>query len=73
MIVLSLGAITLLMLMIRLGDVGRVSSLIFLVPGVSALMAYVLFGETLSLIQIAGMAVCAAAVLIVTRKRSPPP
>ena len=72
-IVLSLGAITLLMLMIRLGDVGRVSSLIFLVPGVSALMAYVLFGETLSLIQIAGMAVCAAAVLIVTRKRSPPP
>ena len=72
-IVLSLGAITLLMLMIRLGDVGRVSSLIFLVPGVSALMAYVLFGETLSLVQIAGMAVCAAAVLIVTRKRSPPP
>ncbi len=72
-IVLSLGAITLLMLMIRLGDVGRVSSLIFLVPGVSALMAYVLFGETLSLVQIAGMAVCATAVLIVTRKRSPPP
>jgi len=72
-IVLSLGAITLLMLMIRLGDVGRVSSLIFLVPGVSALMAYVLFGETLVLVQIAGMAVCAAAVLIVTRKRVPPP
>ena len=72
-IVLSLGAITLLMLMIRLGDVGRVSSLIFLVPGVSALMAYVLFGETLSLIQIAGMAVCAAAVLIVTRTRARPP
>jgi drug/metabolite transporter (DMT)-like permease len=72
-IVLSLGAITLLMLMIRLGDVGRVSSLIFLVPGVSALMAYVLFGETLVLVQLAGMAVCAAAVLIVTRKRVPPP
>ena len=72
-IVLSLGAITLLMLLIRLGDVGRVSSLIFLVPGVSALMAYGLFGETLSLVQILGMAVCAAAVLIVTRKRAPPP
>jgi drug/metabolite transporter (DMT)-like permease len=68
-IVLSLGAITLLMLLIRLGDVGRVSSLIFLVPGVSALMAYGLFGETLTLVQIAGMAVCAAAVLIVTRRR----
>jgi drug/metabolite transporter (DMT)-like permease len=72
-IVLSLGAITLLMLLIRLGDVGRVSSLIFLVPGVSALMAYGLFGETLSLIQITGMAVCAAAVLIVTRRRALPP
>jgi drug/metabolite transporter (DMT)-like permease len=67
-IVLSLGAITLLMLLIRLGDVGRVASLIFLVPGVSALMAYVLFGETLTPVQVLGMAVCAGAVLIVTRK-----
>ena len=67
-IVLSLGAISLLMLLIRHGDVSRVSSFIFLVPGVSALMAYGLFDETLSLIQIIGMAVCAAAVLIVTRK-----
>jgi drug/metabolite transporter (DMT)-like permease len=67
-IVLSLGAITLLMLLIRLGDVGRVASLIFLVPGVSALMAYALFGETLTPVQILGMAVCAGAVIIVTRK-----
>jgi cation/acetate symporter len=37
------------------------------------MLAYVLFGETLVLVQIAGMAVCAAAVLIVTRKRVPPP
>jgi drug/metabolite transporter (DMT)-like permease len=72
-IVLSLGAITLLMLLIRLGDVGRVSSLIFLVPGVSALMAYGLFGETLNLVQIIGMVVCATAVLIVTRRRALPP
>ena len=71
-IVLSLGAITLLMLLIRLGDVGRVASLIFLVPGVSALMAYGLFGETLTAVQILGMAVCAGAVLIVTRKRARP-
>lgn len=67
-VVLSLGAITLLMLLIRLGDVGRVASLIFLVPGVSAVMAYLLFGETLTPVQILGMAVCAGAVIIVTRK-----
>jgi drug/metabolite transporter (DMT)-like permease len=66
-IVLSLGAISLLMLMIRHGDVAKVSSLIFLVPAVAAAMAFVLFGETLTMIQIAGMAVCAAAVLAVTR------
>ena len=70
-IVLSLGAITLLMLLIRLGDVGRVASLIFLVPGVSALMAYGLFGETLTLVQVIGMAVCAGAVVIVTRRALP--
>lgn len=67
-IVLSLVAITLLMLLIRHGDVSRVSGLIFLVPAVAAVMAYVLFNETLVPIQILGMAVCAGAVFIVTRK-----
>jgi drug/metabolite transporter (DMT)-like permease len=67
-IVLSLAAITLLMLLIRHGDVSRVSGLIYLVPAVAALSTYVVFGETLVPIQILGMAVCAGAVFIVTRK-----
>jgi drug/metabolite transporter (DMT)-like permease len=67
-IVLSLVAITLLMLLIRHGDVSRVSGLIFLVPAVSSLMTYLLFGETLVPLQILGMAVCAGAVFIVTHK-----
>ena len=67
-IVLSIIAINLLMIMIREGAVSRVSSLIFLVPGVAALMTYVLFGESLNLVQILGMVVCAGAVLTVTRK-----
>jgi drug/metabolite transporter (DMT)-like permease len=67
-IVLSLLAFSLLILLIRHGDVSRVSGLIFLVPAVSALMTYLLFGETLVPLQILGMAVCAAAVFIVTRK-----
>jgi drug/metabolite transporter (DMT)-like permease len=70
-VVLSLGAISLLMLLIRHGDVARVSSLIFLVPAVSATMSYLRFDETLIPVQIIGMAVCAAAVLIVTRKPQP--
>ena len=72
MIVLSLAAISLLMLLIRAGEVSRVASFIFLVPAVSAAMAYVLFSETLNFVQIAGMALCAGAVLIVMRK-SPRP
>lgn len=68
-IVLSIGAILLLMALIRHGDVAKVSALIFLVPAVAALMAWLLFGETLTLMQIAGMLVCAVGVLLVTRGR----
>jgi drug/metabolite transporter (DMT)-like permease len=67
-IVLSIIAITLLMILINEGAVSKVSSLIFLVPSVAALMTFVLFGETLNVVQILGMAVCAAAVLIVNRQ-----
>jgi len=67
-IVLSVGAITLLYLMIRHGEVSKVSSLFFLVPAVTSVIAYFLFGEMLSLVQLIGMAVCAAAVLLVTKR-----
>jgi len=36
-------------------------------PAVAALMAWLLFDETLTLVQIAGMLVCAVGVLIVAR------
>lgn len=66
-LVLSIGAITLLMMLIREGAVSRVSGLIYLVPAVAAFMTYILFGETLVPLQILGMGICAAAVLIVNR------
>jgi drug/metabolite transporter (DMT)-like permease len=56
-LVLSVGAIFLLMLMIRDGEMSKVASLFYLVPAVTAVMAWALFGEKLSLVQIAGMAV----------------
>ncbi len=65
--VLSIGAILLLMALIRHGDVSKVSALTFLVPGVAAVMAWFLFDEILTLMQIAGMLVCAMGVFIVTR------
>ena len=63
----SVAGILLLMLLIRRGAVAGVASLLFLVPPVSALMAYALFGEALIPIQIAGMVVAAAGVAVASR------
>lgn len=60
--VLSIGAVFLLMWLIREGSVARVSSLFYLVPAVAALMTWALFGETLTPIQIIGTVLCALAV-----------
>ncbi|HAO41940.1 MAG TPA: EamA/RhaT family transporter [Afipia sp.] len=66
-IVLSIGSIGLLYWLIRHSAATRVASLFYLVPGVTAIMAYVLFDERLDLISIAGMVICATAVLLVNR------
>ena len=66
--VLSIGAISLLYVMIRHGEISRVTTLFYLVPGVTALIAWAMFGEALVPLQIAGMAVCAGAVMLATRR-----
>ena len=70
--VLSLLAIFLLMWLIREGSVAKVSSLFFMVPAVAALMSYFLFDETLGLVQLVGMVLCAAAVAMVAQRRDSP-
>jgi len=68
-VVLSVGAITLLMRLIRLGEAARVASLFYLVPPVTAVMAWLLFGETLGPLALAGMAVTVLGVGLVVRRR----
>ncbi|RFC67966.1 MULTISPECIES: DMT family transporter [Mesorhizobium] len=69
--VLSIGAIFLLMRMIREGEMARVSSLFYLVPAVTAIIAWILFDETLTLVQIVGMAIATLGVALATaRKRA---
>ncbi|KQP24164.1 DMT family transporter [Methylobacterium sp. Leaf100] len=63
----SVAGILLLLLLIRRGAVAGVASLLFLVPPVSALMAYCLFGESLAPVQLAGMALAAAGVALASR------
>lgn len=71
-IALSIVAIFLLLAMIERGEVSRLSSLIFLVPPLAAIQAYVVFGERLSGLQIAGMALAALGVLLVNARISAP-
>ncbi|HEX4942831.1 MAG TPA: DMT family transporter, partial [Usitatibacteraceae bacterium] len=66
-LVLSTGAIGILFAMIRHGEASRVSSLFFLTPPVTAIMAFLVFGERLPPIALAGLAVSAAGVALVTR------
>jgi drug/metabolite transporter (DMT)-like permease len=65
-LVLSIGAVFLLMYLIREGEVAKVASLFYLVPAVTAVMAWILFGETLTLVQILGMAIATAGVALAT-------
>ncbi len=69
-LVLSIGAVSLLYLLIRHGEVSKVAGLFYLVPAVTALTAWLLFGETLLPVQMLGMLVCAGAVMLVMQRRS---
>jgi drug/metabolite transporter (DMT)-like permease len=67
-VVLSIGSIGLLYWLIRHSAATSVASLFYLVPAVTAAMAYVLFGERLDAIAIVGITACAAAVFLVNRR-----
>lgn len=66
--VLSLGAIILLLYLISQGQAARVSSLFFLVPGVTAIISYFMFGETFGPIALIGMIIAAIGVALVNRQ-----
>jgi drug/metabolite transporter (DMT)-like permease len=64
----SLIALTLLLLMIRQGEVSRVSALFFLVPPLAALIGWLLLGEHMPPLAWLGLALAAAGVALATRK-----
>jgi len=66
-LVLSLGAISLLNLLIRSGSAVNVASLFYLTPLSTALIAWVVFGEKLTLTATAGMALAVGGVYLVAR------
>ena len=68
-LVLSIGAISLLYVLIRKGAATTVASFFYLVPPSTALMAYFMFGERLSITAMAGMALAAIGVALVVYRR----
>jgi drug/metabolite transporter (DMT)-like permease len=68
-LVLSLGAIWLLYFLIKRTAATRVTSLFYLTPPVTAVMAWALFGERLAPLALVGMAVCVAGVFLVNWRR----
>jgi drug/metabolite transporter (DMT)-like permease len=63
--VLSLGAIWLLYIMIRRSAAMRVTSLFYLTPAVTALMAWLIFDERLAPLALLGMAISVTGVFLV--------
>ncbi len=66
----SIGAFSLMFVMIRRGQAGAVARLFYLIPGVSALMGMALLGEHLGALALAGFAVSAAAVGLASMSRA---
>jgi drug/metabolite transporter (DMT)-like permease len=61
-LVLSLGAVSLLNVLIRSGSAVNVASLFYLTPPTTALIAWAMFGETLTGLALAGMALAVVGV-----------
>ncbi len=70
---LTLGGSSLLYLLIQRGAATAVTSLLYLVPPCTAVMAWLLFGEAITAITIAGMAFTAVGVSLVVRAPAPRP
>jgi drug/metabolite transporter (DMT)-like permease len=64
-IALSVGAVLLLLTLLRRGSATRVSSLFYLVPPATATEAYLLFGESLGPVELVGMLIAIVGVALV--------
>lgn len=65
---LSAGSYTLFLWMIRRNAATRLTSYLYLVPPVTAVVAWMMFGETMGWIALAGMLTTVAGVALVVRK-----
>ena len=69
-IAVSFGAFTILMFLIKIGSASKTSTLFFLIPPVSAVMAWLFVEETLTIFDAIGLAIASVGVYVATRKQS---
>jgi drug/metabolite transporter (DMT)-like permease len=67
-IALSLGAVSILMVLIKRGSAAATTSLFFLVPPASAIMAWIAFGEALGPMGLAGLGITTVGVWLLNRR-----
>jgi drug/metabolite transporter (DMT)-like permease len=67
-LVISVGAISLLLVLLKRGAASRVAPLLYVAPPVAALIAYVLFGETLAPVQLVGAVLALAGAFAARRE-----
>ena len=72
-LVLTLGGSSLLYMLIQRGAATAVTSLLYLVPPCTALMAWLLFAEPITVATIVGTAITALGVSLVVRAAKPSP
>ena len=70
-VVLSVGAISLLYWLLRHGAASNVAGLFFLVPAATAVMAWFLFDERLDAVAVAGMVLISVGVALARQMRDP--
>ena len=68
----STGAYVILMILIKRDSVAATTSLLFLVPPVTAIIAFFIFGEPLTPVTVSGFFMASAGVYLVTRHGSTP-
>jgi drug/metabolite transporter (DMT)-like permease len=64
----SLGALSLLYIMIQRGEVSKVASVFYLVPVSAAISSYLLFGETIEETILFGASIIALGIFLTNRK-----
>ncbi len=67
-LLVSFGAFTILMYLIKHNSASKTVSIFFLIPATSAIFAWLFLNETLNSMDILGFAIASAGVYIATRK-----